>query len=350
MVGGLFVHGYAWLPHTHLFFVVEIVSQAFRMGVYFALSGFLSAVALRRTSPGPWLSRRLRQLGIPAMTGVLVLSPLVWWLANSRPHTVAGEPPLIFDWLHTWFLWGLLTCSAALWLLDRRDPAGRWIDLARRRQPGELILGVALATLVMFAIMAPLLRAALPPEVLAAYCNVQLIAGYVPTFMFGVLLARSEELRDRVLDAWRASAAIVIVASLFYCLVCLGLANSLEPYVRFVGASICPPAVFVLVLRSALGVRRLPALVRSLSNASYSIYLLHVPVAVAINTRMASLRFHPNLQYALTVVIAGGGCWLFHIAAVRRSGTLALLLNGRVPRARSPASAPLAGLASEATA
>lgn len=196
MVGGLFVHGYAWLPHTHLFFVVEIVSQAFRMGVYFALSGFLSAVALRRASPGPWLSRRLRQLGIPAMTGVLVLSPLVWWLASTRPHTVAGEPPLIFDWLHTWFLWGLLTCSAALWLLDRRDPAGRWIDLARRRRPGELILGVALATLVMFSIMAPLLRAALPPEVLAAYCNVQLIAGYIPTFMFGVLLARSEELRD----------------------------------------------------------------------------------------------------------------------------------------------------------
>jgi peptidoglycan/LPS O-acetylase OafA/YrhL len=174
-----------------------------------------------------------------------------------------------------------------------------------------------------------------------------LIAGYLPTFFFGLLLARSEPVRERLLDAWRICAVIVSGAGLFYALVCLGLIDPLEQHVRVIGASLCPPAAFVLILRSALQVRRVPAFVGSLSDASYTIYLLHVPAAVAINTRMAPLGFHPNVQYALTIVIAGVGCWLIHRLVVRRSATAALLLNGRLPRRQPPASLSLAGQAAQ---
>lgn len=343
MLAGLFVHGSAWLPSTPLFFAVEVVSQAFRMGVFFALSGFLAAMALRRSAPGPWLAGRLRQLGVPAMTGVLLLSPLDWWLAVTRPGGSSGNAPLVFEWAHTWFLWGLLVCSAVLWRLDRSARTAQLISVAQTRRPSELILMTAIATLVLFAIVPPVLMALLPPRIATAYCNVQLIAGYLPTFLFGVLLARSQAIREQLLDEWRLCGGIVGVAAVFYTLLCLGLIDLLEQYVRFIGAAICPPAAFVLILRSALQIRYLPAAVRSLSDGSYTIYLLHVPAAVAINTRMAPLQLHPNLQFAVTIVCAGVGCWLFHITVVRRSTTAALLLNGRLKRQQSPASAPLAG-------
>lgn len=344
MSGGLFVHSFVWLPPTHLFFVVEIISQAFRMGVFFALSGFLSALAVRRSSPGRWLSARLRQVGVPAITGVLLLSPSMWWFAATRAGSTDADAPMVFEWGHTWFLWGLLLCSAALWWLDRRVGAGeRLIGMVSARRPLELILGTAIATTALFALVPPLLGALLPPRLAIAYRLLQLIAGYLPTFFFGVVTARSEVTRERLLASWRLCTGIVGAAAVAYALVCADLVGPLENHVRVLGAAVCPPAVFVLVLRSALGIKRVPAVLQSLSNASYTIYLLHLPAAVAINTRMAPLQLEPVVQYAVTIALTGAGSWLFHLFVVRRSATAALLLNGRLPRGRKPASMALAG-------
>jgi peptidoglycan/LPS O-acetylase OafA/YrhL len=338
MLGGLFVHASAWLEPTPMFFAVTLVSQAFRMGIFFALSGLLAAKALQRTATGIWLSRRLRQLGIPAMTGVLVLSPLVWWLAVSRPPELPGEPPVLFAWLHIWFLWGLLLCSAALSILDRRDPHRRLVAFVEARlSPAALILATAVATGVMFAVVPPLLLATMPPRLVDAYANLQLIAGYLPTFLYGVIVARSDLIRGRLVAAWPTAAVMVFAVLTVHLLLCAGELSAWEPEIRFIGAAIGPPAAFVLVLRSALHIERIPRFVQSLSEASYSIFLLHVPVCVAINTRMAPLALGPNLQYGFTIMLAGTSCWLFHIGVVRRSRTLSFLLNGRTSqRLESP--------------
>lgn len=331
MLGGLFVHCSIALGHTHLFYVVEMVSQAFRMGVFFALSGYLSALTLRRVPGDVWFSRRLRQLGYPVMTGTLLLSPGIWWLLMTDDDY--GGSPLIFEWWHFWFLWGLLLASGLLRLLDRT--AGFWraiIGVAEGMAPLALILTTALLTAVIFALAPPAMFALLSPRLVQAYANIQLILGYLPAFLFGVLAARSDHVRLGLLNATRPAAAILAAIAGCYALAAAGLLGDGEAYVRFVGAALCPPLVFALVLRTATTIRRVPQVVTWLTDASYTIYLLHLPLAVLINTRLRPATLHPNIAYAMTVVLAGGLAWLAHVLIVRRFRLAALLLNGRTER------------------
>lgn len=329
MLGGLFVHCSVALEHTHVFYVVEMASQAFRMGVFFALSGYLSALTLRRVPSDVWLSRRLRQLGYPTMTGVLFLSPAMWWLLTSD-RTFRGAIPLPFEWWHLWFLWGLLLASALLRLLDRNAAIWRsTLAIGERMAPPALILATAVLTAVMFALTPPVMFALLSPRLVQAYANVQLIFGYLPTFLFGVLAARSEHIRLGLLRSSRLVATILAVIAVCYGLAGAGLLDRGEPYVRFIGAALCPPLVFAIVLRTAASIRRVPRVVRGLTDASYTIYLLHLPLAVLINTRLYPPALHPNLRYAVTILLAGGLSWLAHVLIVKRFRVAALLLNGR---------------------
>ncbi|QNE31564.1 acyltransferase family protein [Sphingomonas sp. NBWT7] len=328
MLGGLFVHCSITLDHNRLFYVVEMVSQAFRMGVFFALSGYLAALTLRRVPSDVWYSRRLRQLGYPVMTGILLLSPATWWLLTTDDG-YAGSP-LLFEWWHFWFLWGLLLASALLRLLDRN--AGVWrviIAVAQRIAPLTLILATAVATSVMFALAPPAMFALLSPRLVRAYGNIQLIVGYLPTFLFGVLAARSDVVRDSLVRSTRMAAMVLVAIAGCYATAATGLLGAGEAYVRFVGAALCPPLVFAILLRTAATIRHVPPIVATLTDASYTIYLLHLPFAALINTRLYPPSLPANIAYPMTIVLAGGLSWLAHVLIVKRFRLAALLLNGR---------------------
>lgn len=334
MCGGLLVHASVAIEPVALFRVVDIVSQAFRMGAFFALSGYLTGLALRRRAARDWLPGRLRQLGIPAAVGVLLLSPLVWLLHASSPaldHRPAPIPPTMpFEWLHIWFLFGLIVYSLAACLVDWLDRRDDLIATIVRVVPQRaVLLTVATATALLFAATPPALRLVLSPSMIHAYSNVQLIAGYLPTFLFGFILARSPYLQDAILADWRRAAAIVGVVALILCLVLADVAPGLEDHARFLAAAICPPAALVLILRSTLTMGRIPETVRRIADASYTVYLLHVPIAVAINTRMAPLGWDAHVQYGCAVVLTGASSYAVHRLLVRRSAILSLLLNGK---------------------
>jgi peptidoglycan/LPS O-acetylase OafA/YrhL len=101
---------------------------------------------------------------------------------------------------------------------------------------------------------------------------------------------------------------------------------------RFVAAAIGPPAAFVLILRSALRVRSVPSLVQRVSAASYTIYVLHLPLVVVINLALRGSMVNVYCIYVISVIISASIAFAFHEAIVSRSSILLLVLNGDVKR------------------
>lgn len=347
---GLLVHASLHLEPTPLFTAIELISETFRMGAFFAIAGYLSAIGLAGRPEG-WGGRRLLRLGVPAVVGVTAVSPIIYLLMVSRPADVPREPPLLFAWHHLWFLFGLIDYTVVALLFDRIDRRIGVIDrLASRHRlaairPLTILLAVALAIAIAFAATPVALRASLPPDYVRAFATAQFIAGYHAMFFLGFALGRSPELAMAMSAAWRISAAIVGATALAYGGWFVGAAMFLDApaidvgaaYLRFVGAALCPPAAFILILKSATAMTRIPDFGRRLADASYTIYIVHVPIAVAINTRLALVDWSPYAKYPIALCGTAIGSYAFHALLVRRSATLRLLLNGRWPgRAQRP--------------
>ena len=335
MLGGLFVHASMCLPSQPLFSVVGDTSTAFRMGCFFAVSGLLSAIVLQRRDPAAWLSKRLGTLGVPAVFGILTISPLVWALVNATRGPAVRPALMPFEWHHLWFLFALMLYSAgaaALHLLDRRTGAIARLDA--RVAAGSVaaaVLLVAAASALLLGVSQPMLNASLSADYAHSFRSVQQITGFAPMFLLGFLLGRMPELRARAVSSVWLGVAILAGAALAYALVKLDPAfYAHRDTVRFVMAALCPPAAFLLILRSALSIRRVPRLVRQLADASFTIYLLHYPIAVAFNTQVAP-GMDPHIAYAFCVLTAGLVSFAIHQLLVTRSPALQFVLNGKRP-------------------
>lgn len=335
MLGGLFVHASMCLPSQPLFSVVGDASSAFRMGCFFAVSGLLSAIVLERREPSAWLSKRLGTLGVPAVFGILTISPLVWALVEATRGPAVRPALMPFEWHHLWFLFALMLYSAsaaALHLFDRRS--GVLSRLDARAGQGSVTLAVLLvagASALLLGVSQPVLRASLTPDYAHSFRSVQQITGFAPMFLLGFLLGRMPRLRERALSSVALGVGILTAAVVAYALVKLHPAFLIHrKTVLFVIAALCPPAAFLLILRSALSIRRVPRLARQLADASYTVYLLHYPIAVAFNTQIAP-GMDPHVAYGLCVLTAGLVSFAIHQLLVMRSPALQFVLNGKRP-------------------
>lgn len=343
MLGGLLVHGAIWQQGHPVFEAIALASHSFRMGTFFAISGYLAACAMQRRSSEAWLRRRLVTLGVPFAFGMATIPPFMWWLAQLHGGALA-QSALPFDWHHLWFLAALLlySAAAACW-------AGRLTAWFERTMPDPralrtVLLATAVASGALIMVSGALIKAMAPPAWWGALTNARLIGGYLPMFALGYLAARSIPLRESVMSNWRAPAATLLVIVGAYALWFLVLHpgppdredDLVGRILPLIGASLCPPAVFVLVLQTAARMKRTPPLVATLCDASYTVYLLHLPLLAAINTGFGRVDWNPLVEFAIATSTAGALSLAFHVGVVRRSALLKLLLNGEAPKAGLP--------------
>jgi fucose 4-O-acetylase-like acetyltransferase len=315
----------------------------FRMPLFFLVAGFFARLALERRGTGGFVRDRLLRIGLPLVVGCLTLVPLGGWVveqvAAMEGRTMSegwtpADTVLRVSLGHLWFLYLLLLFYAAALLLRslagavQRLPvmAGTQADLhaqpvmagvdacVRRlsRSPiGPLLLAVPAASVLWtYPYWWPSLGVPTPDYTLLP--NRPAIVAYGVAFGWGWLLQRQAGL----LTDLAQDAVLLLLAAVLFTAGCVGLAGTdVEAQPAGAGARIayalCYSAAAWYWLAGLVGAAvrwlgRPIAAVGHLAEASYWLYLMHVPVVFALQATVLHWPVHWSLKllFILTVTTA----------------------------------------------
>lgn len=338
----------------NFFFVAHI----FRMACFFVIAGYFGRMMLHKRGTGGFIRNRLTRIALPlvafwpiVMAGIVAC--FVWGayaMAAGAPLPPAPPPPAFtastLPLTHLWFLYLLLVFYAAtlairglVSLIDRNqwlrggiiDPAMRLLTATPAAAPILAApLAMTLATLpVWFA------RGGIPTPDVGLIPNLGATIGFGTAFAFGWLLQRQRDLLGGIRRWWVVNL-IAALGLTVACLWLLGDSNGFEPFPAGDTRTALAACYAVAVWAWTLGLigaalhfltRERPA-IRYVADASYWIYIMHLPVVMALQVWVFTLPLPALAKWAIVT----GGAFLILIAsyhlAVRHSW-LGRWLNGR---------------------
>jgi len=344
-----------------IFFAIHL----FRMTSFFLIAGLFAHMMLgRRGTPGFIRDRLIRIAGPLAAfwTPVLaaIIAVLIWMAAirngGSIPTDGPPPPPLTvatFPLTHLWFLYVLLILYAAMLILrapfaalDRDGAWGRLVDRITGVLIGPWTPAVLAAPLALAFWLAPnwIPFFGIPTPDTGLVPNPVALTAFGSAFGLGFLLDRRRDLLVRIERLWPVFAVAALVVGAAAMIMVGGpvpkLAPVTDPELKAPLAAVMALAVFAstfaalsLALRFASGYS---AVRRYLSDASYWIYIVHLPLVMVGQILVINLTWPWFVK--LAVVIAGTmAVSLLTYELLVRHTFVGRWLNGRrVPWRRRP--------------
>ena len=330
------------LQSTKFFEPAILFIHAFRMPVFYAMAGLLTALLLERYGWRRAIANRFWRIAVPFVIGCLLLVPLMYFLA-AFAKTGTGEGAWLFiisrrflsmaHPIHLWFLEYLLLLYAVAAVLVAL------ISLAPEKVRGA---GLALFRGGLEAVWAPLPMAGLTFLTLLpmAWPGLQDPPSFTPTphilqayavpFFFGWLLYHARDL----LDVLNRRAWLYGLLGLGLCVAYVVLIYSIPLGITrfYLLRAVLALAMWCLIFGiTGLFLRYFSghsALWRYLCDSSYFIYLAHLPMIlllqlVTFNVPLPSVIMVPIVLIVTTIVLLP-----IYAYAVRPT-FLGALLNGR---------------------
>ena len=287
-----------------------MLNQAYFMGLLFLLSGYFTPRSLERKGPWPFLKDRLLRLGIPTLVYVFLLSPIASWGNHQMTHSPAGNP----------FSLGVMWFAVMLLVFDLLYLAWRRITKNRPERPAEnaparlTFPKVILFTLALAAV-SYLLRIVIPyATTILEFPSLAYLPQYLGFFLVGMLAFRQDWLRTVPGSLGKVGFVLAVLAMVI-----------LFPVAMFVGSGSVwighgswQSAVFAL-WDSIFAVGMSLALItffrrflnrgksfsRFLSQHSFTVYIIHVPLTVLLMLMLAlpSLQMLPQLKAGLVAAV-----------------------------------------------
>ncbi len=314
---------------TVLFYVLHI----FRMTMFFFIAGFFAHLLYHRRGERAFVRDRLRRIGLPMLAAwpvliVLILGCVVWgaWVMHGGklpepPPPDPNAPPLAFPMTHLWFLYVLLWFYAVALLvrrlIERFDGDGR-----SRARLDDLVgaivrspVGVALLAAPTCAALMALGRwrawLGVPTPDDSLLPNIAAFVTFGSAFAFGWLLHRQAHLLQIFEKRWPLHLTVAVTAT-FGCLAYIGMkantdfaSHDLETWAYAAGFALAiwswSFAIVGLALRFLAGYS---ALRRYVADASYWLYLIHLPIVFALQIVLSQLPWPGLLKFALILAIS----------------------------------------------
>jgi glucan biosynthesis protein C len=351
------------------FFVLHI----FRMSLFFIIAGFFARMMLQRRGVGDFVRDRLKRIALPlvgfwpiAMGGIIAGSIFAWVSVN--PGVAPPPPPqmpsaggIAFPLTHLWFLYVLLWLYAGALLI--RAPFARLLNPDSRffaaldAVTGFLVknpLGlIVLATpFVISVVLAPLwmMWMGIPTPDQNLVVNAQALAAYATAFGFGWLLQRRMDLL-RVLSrrwAWYLAGAVgLTVVNLYIAGAAPSLAPAPQGPIVILHAGVYALATwawcFALIGTAMRFLSDHSPVRRYLADASYWIYLVHLPLVIFLQAFMNLVAWPWWIEYPLILAVAFPIMLGTYELLVRYSWIGAILNGRRFPRRARQTAQPALG-------
>jgi peptidoglycan/LPS O-acetylase OafA/YrhL len=334
------------------FFVVHI----FRMSVFYAIAGFFAHALLVRLGPWGFVKNRLRRIALPFAVAMVVVMPMLLlpFLWGQKQLGISGPPhirppipdPHLPPWGHLWFLY-LLLVLYALWMSARLlvhavDRRGAWPARADRAfralvvlRVGPLVWAAPTAAALYFTPWWSMWQG-IPPPIMGFVPNVPALLAFGMAFAFGWLLHRQPALLEVLGRDWLVNLAAAAAASVV-ALVLIGATPKLDVHELPMAQRLAYAAsydlatwcwMFALIGAAHRFLSAPDPRWRFLADASFFVYLVHLPVVYALQAWMMRWPLHWSLKYALvlsmTLVVTLG---LYQ--ALVRNTFVGVFLNGR---------------------
>jgi len=325
-------------------------SHTFRMPVFFLIAGFFALLMVRRRGVETWLAGRARRLGIPLLTSLILISPLMVLASgvaaggwdNAVPALLVEMSSPSAAWtVHLWFLLYLLIYAvlfAALWQPGRRWGLGAIIERAQDRLEQQPWLGwLGLAALGLVVVTSAVVAAMLDAAYLMGGIFVagQFVADGL-MFLVGALLAsRPAWFETFTRPRWSVWALALVTA------IIMAVFQDDEDSVSRAITYFLMPVVGVLFSHLLLSAARLwldrrTRLSSAMVDAAMTMYLVHVPFVLWLSVAFLAVGWPAEVEFLLITFIAAATSYGFH-CLVTRHPTLALLFSGQAGPGRSGA-------------
>lgn len=341
------------VEHSVVLALLLYVVHIMRMVTFFLLAGFMARLAIQKMGPRSFFRERLRRIGIPLVAGWPILFALIVAGAVLAAH-IAGpanappKPPRMpaftptdFPLAHLWFLWVLLLLYAGLALTLWAAGEGRAGRLMRH---ADALTGLLLRQWLTLLLAAPLCASfyfyplwqwlgGIPTPDRSLIPQLPAMVAYGGAFALGWMVHR----QPQYLGVWQRRWVFNLLLSLVLTVVCLGIAGKDTDLAPAAGARrLAYAACYSMAVWSwafaLIGMAQRywsgysPAR-RYLADASYFIYLVHLPLLIVLQALVSQLAWPWQFKYPLIVV----GAFALMLAAYRwlvRGRALGALLNG----------------------
>ena len=309
--------------YSLMFFAIH----GFRMPVFFLLSGFFTALLWQRRGLRQLVIQRLKRIGLPLAIGAFTVIPITTWVFDwafdADEFSFSWWP---FIWLetlsHLWFLWFLLWLCAGFILAAK---LGVKFD-----NPIIWWFAIPLTLVPQLLMHEPIFG---PDNSDGLFWDPVVLAYYVPFFVFGAFLYQ----RNVQISQWWTLALLPALTVVLFGGLHL-LYEVKEDWARL-PADVLQVAFAWLMCFGLIGLFRLIAArerfwVRYLSDASYWLYLWHLPLIVAVFELLALWRIGIHLKFALMCVSVTVILLVVYQFGVRYT-PIGTMLNGKRTRSTS---------------
>jgi len=340
-------------PSVTLAFVYFTI-HTFRMTTFFLIAGFFARMTFHRRGIGGFIRDRTQRVALPLIVGWPILFAaselVISWSAtypNGGPLPgVTNWPPALpkFPLNHLWFLYVLLQCYVAMLVLragfvglDRSGRLRLRVDQLMRlviRSPfAPAILAIPIGVALNldpyweYGIRTPDATLITPKQAVLAFGT---------AFTFGWLLQRQDGLVQLLERRWLLNLVLgagLVTISFFLAFEFFQTPPWERPAgVWFTGATCYALATWVLTFATVgMALRFLSgfsALRRYIADSSYWIYLIHLPIVLALQVLVSSLDWPWPVKFVAILLIAFPIMLVSYEKFVRYS-FIGVVLNGR---------------------
>ncbi len=347
-----------------VFFAIHL----FRMTAFFLIAGLFAHMMIGRRGVGGFIRDRLSRIAGPLAvfwgpTLAAIIAVLIWVAVINNGGTMPEGPPpppltvQTFPLTHLWFLWVLLILYAALLLLrapfaalDHNGGWGRAMDRLSRALIGPWTPVVLAAPLAVALYLTPnwIPFFGIPTPDHGLVPNPAALTAFGVAFGFGALIDRRRDLLSGIRNLWAPFTVMALGTGAAAFILSGGSTPSMapvtDPQTKAGMAALYAFAVYAgalaataLALRFASGVSGVR---RYLADASYWIYIIHLPLVMVGQVLMLGLDW-PWFAKLAAVIAGVMAVSLITYELLIRHSFMGRWLNGRRAPWRRPA-APVA--------
>lgn len=306
------------------FFVVLI--DTFAMAVMFFVAGFFTWPSLIKKGGTGFLKERFNKIGIPSLVVLLCLCPTVPYFAQLTRGGTASLISVYLDFFKTFLDFGVRECSFNgvdchyhIWFAELLLAFSlaivplKWLGFGKTpKTEADPVWKITLYLLVFGVTAALLMGYSLTQVAFDGWfrigpllvIQVSRLPLYVACFLLGILAQRGSWLESiqtfKKSSPWIISILVLIVINIGLVSVKTGIRPMLQD-----GISRVMVSYFMLILLLSLSARFLNKpnrIISELSNRSFNIYLLHLPVVVAMQYWLLNSALSNPLKIALIYV------------------------------------------------